>query len=137
MGMHTVMGLQRMFPDYFKQMVFLGVGAIDFDRFKGKDEFDHLKASVEDSLKKYDALAGKWGFASESRAAFGVDVVEQLEELCTKVAHDYPRAVFFCGDIIFQIPSFLTRLLHAGTAEELQRRIRSRGLSLVVMPIRV
>jgi len=136
-GMHTVLGLQRMFPDYFKQMIFLGVGAIDFDRFKGRDEFENLKASVEGALKKYETLAAKWGFASESRCTFGVDVVEQLEELCGKVAHDYPRAIFFCGDLIFQMPSFLTRMLHAGTAEELQRRIRSRGLPLIVMPIRV
>jgi hypothetical protein len=35
------------------------------------------------------------------------------------------------------MPSFITKLLHARTAEEMQRRFRTRGLPLIVLPIRV
>jgi len=136
-GLHTVMGVQRIFPEYFKQAVFLSVGAVDFDRFKGQHEVENLKASVETDLKKYVTLAEKWGFASESRAGFGVDLIEELEGLSVAVSKDYPRSVYFCGDLVFHIPSLLTRLLHARTGEELQRRFRDRGLPLIVMPIRV
>ena len=136
-GLHTVMGVQRIFPEYFKQAIFLSVGALDFDRFKGQHEVENLKASVATDLKKYVTLAEKWGFASESRAGFGVDLIEELEGLSVAVSKDYPRSVYFCGDLVFHIPSLLTRLLHARTGEELQRRFRDRGLPLIVMPIRV
>jgi len=136
-GLHTVMGVQRIFPEYFKQAVFLSVGAVDFDRFKGQREVENLRAAVETDLKKYVTLSEKWGFASEWRAGFGVDLIEELEGLSVKVSEDYPRAVYFCGDLIFHIPSLLTRLLHARTGEELQRRFRDRGLPLIIMPIRV
>lgn len=136
-GMHTLLGLQRVFPGYFHQMVFVSVGTVDFDRFKGQAEVENLKASVTEALHRYVALVERWGYAGEARSAFGVDAVEELEVLCAGVAADYPRAVFFCGDLIFHLPSALTRLLHERTAEELQRRLRSRGLPLLVIPIRV
>jgi amino acid transporter len=136
-GLHTIMGVQRIFPEYFKQLVFLSVGQVDFDRFKGQQEVANLKAKVEEELKKYVALAEKWGFAAQWRAGFGVDLIEELEELSGQVVKEYPRSVYFCGDLVFQIPSVLTRLLHARTGEELQRRFRERGLPLIVMPIRV
>jgi hypothetical protein len=96
-----------------------------------------LKASVESDLKKYKALAEKWGFAAEYRAGFGVDLIDELEELSAAVGADYPRSVYFAGDLVFTLPSLFTRLLHARTGEELQRRFRERGLPLIVMPIRV
>ncbi|HVE43483.1 MAG TPA: APC family permease [Planctomycetota bacterium] len=136
-GLHTLMGVQRIFPEYFKQLVFISVGQVDFDRFKGQHEVENLKASVESDLKKYKALAEKWGFAAEFRTGFGVDLIDELEELSAAVVKDYPRSVYFAGDLVFTLPSLFTRLLHARTGEELQRRFRERGLPLIVMPIRV
>jgi hypothetical protein len=136
-GMHTLLGLQRIFPGFFKQMVFVGVGVVDFARFRGEHEAEAFRKAMNDEMARYVALAEKWGYAAEYRVNFGVDLMEDLEELCVKVGQTYPRAVFFCGDLTFTIPSFLTRLLHARTAEEMQRRFRMRGLPLIVMPIRV
>ena len=136
-GLHTILGVQRIFPDVFKQMVFLSVGVVDFDRFKGESEVEGLRTSVENELKKYVSLVEKWGFAAQSHAGFGVDLIEELERLSVQVSRDYPRAVYFCGDLVFTMPSILTRLLHARTGEELQRRFREKALPLIVMPIRV
>ena len=132
-----MMGVQRIFPDYFKQLVFVSVGQVDFDRFKGQHEVEHLKGTVEENLKKYKALAEKWGFAAEYRVGMGVDLIDELEELSVGVAKDYPRSVYFAGDLVFTMPSIITRVLHARTGEELQRRFRERGLPLIVMPIRI
>ena len=115
----------------------LAFAAANFARFRGEKEADEFRAGVNAELAKYVTLVEKWGYAAEYRAAFGVDLIEELEDLSVRVAKDYPRAVFFCGDLTFTIPSFLTRLLHARTAEEMQRRFRNRSLPLVVMPIRV
>jgi hypothetical protein len=113
------------------------VGQVDFDRFKGQHEVENLKATVEQGLQKYKALAEKWGFAAEYRVGMGVDLIDELEELSVQIGKDYPRAVYFGGDLVFTLPSLFTRLLHARTGEELQRRFRERGLPLIVMPIRI
>jgi amino acid transporter len=136
-GLHTVMGVMRIFPDYFKQMVFISVGQVDFDRFKGQDEVEHLKKTVEEALQKYKALAEKWGFAAEYRVGMGVDLIDELEDLSVQCGKEFTRAVYFAGDLVFTLPSIFTRLLHARTGEELQRRFRERGLPLIVMPIRI
>jgi hypothetical protein len=136
-GMHTLLGVNRVFPGYFKQMVFVSVGVVDFDHFKGQQEVEQLRDRVEGDLRRFVDLAQRWGYAAESRMSFGVDLVAELEELCAQIAKDYPKAVFFCGDLVFQIPTFLTGLLHDRTAEELQRRMRVRGLPLLILPIRV
>src|SRR6185503_16680315 len=125
------------FPDYFKQMVFISVGHVDLERFKGQHEVEHLKSMVEEGLKKYKALAEKWGFAAEYRVGMGVDLIDELEELSVQVGKDFTRSVYFAGDLVFTMPSIITRLLHARTGEELQRRFRERGLPLIVMPIRI
>jgi hypothetical protein len=67
----------------------------------------------------------------------GVDLIDELEELSVQVGKDFTRAVYFAGDLVFTMPSIITRLLHARTGEELQRRFRERGLPLIVMPIRI
>jgi len=137
MGLHMLMNVQRLFPSFFRQMVFVSVGLVDFDRFKGGREIVHLRRSVEESLARYVALVKRWGYPAEMHWSVGTDVVEELTELCEKVRRDYPRAIFFCGDLVFQIPTFITRLLHDGTAQELTRRLHTLGLPVLPMPIRV
>ena len=136
-GMHTLLGVQRLFPNYFRQMVFASVGLVDFDRFKGEREITSLRSTVETEVGRYITLVERWGFPAEARAGYGVDVSEELEALCAKIATDYPRSVFFCGDLVFQLPTSVTKMLHDQTAEDLQRRLHLRGLPLFVIPIRV
>jgi amino acid transporter len=137
MGLHMLMNVQRLFPNYFRQMVFVSVGLVDFDRFKGDREIVHLRRSVEETLARYVVLVKRWGYPAEMHWSVGTDVVVELTELCERVHRDYPRAIFFCGDLVFQIPTFITRLLHDGTAQELTRRLHTLGLPVLPMPIRV
>lgn len=136
-GLHTVMTVLRLFPNYFKNFVFVSVGDIDYDRFKGEKEVQRLRDSVQTELDKYVAVARKWGFPAESRSALGVDVVEEAVRLCPEVAKEFPRAVFFAGKLAFQQPGILTRLLHEQTGEEIQRRLQFQGLVVIMIPIRV
>ncbi len=96
-----------------------------------------LAAVLVADVAGYSRLVERWGFPSETRVAHGVDVCDEIETLCAQIATDYPRAVFFCGDLVFQLPTAITGMLHDRTAEELQRRLHLRGLPLIVVPIRV
>jgi amino acid transporter len=136
-GIHTLLSILRNFPDYFRNFVFVSVGDIDFDRFKGAAEVENLRRSVEVELEKYVALVKKWGYWGEFRLAMGVDVVDEAAETCQKISREIPRAMFFAGHLVFEQPSVVTRLLHEQTAPEIQRRLQFSGLTLILLPIRV
>jgi hypothetical protein len=136
-GIHTLLTVLRLFPSYFKNFVFLSVGDIDFDRFKGAREVEKLRQSVEGDLARYVELARKWGYYAEYRCSLGVDVVDEAAKLCPSVAHDFPRSIFFAGHLLFEQPGFITRLLHEQTGEEIQRRLQFEGLPVIMLPIRV
>ena len=90
---------------------------------------------MESDLKKYKALAEKWLRRRVPRG-LRVDLIDELEELSASVAKTI-RVGVLRRRPAFTLPSLFTRLLHARTGEELQRRFRERGLPLIVMPIRV
>ncbi len=137
LGIHTLMMILKLFPGYFRNFVFASVGDIDFDRFKGTREVENLRESVRQELEKYEALARRWGFHAEHRMALGVDVVEEAASLCPTIMREFPRSIFFAGTLVFEQPTFVTRLLHEQTGEEIQRRLQFEGLTVIMLPIRV
>ncbi|MGO9057527.1 MAG: hypothetical protein ACLQU2_09095 [Candidatus Binataceae bacterium] len=79
------------------------------------------------------------GFSAELRLGIGPDVVRELRSLCLDVANEFPRAVFFAGQLVFseEIDGFFTRFLHNHTALELLRWLQLHSLSLIILPVRV
>lgn len=59
--------------------------------------------------------------------------------MCFEVAEEFTHCVFFAGQMVFDDEgrSFLSRFLHNHTALELLRSLQARGLSLVILPVRV
>jgi len=52
--------------------------------------------------------------------------------------HDqYPRAVMFAGELVFDEPRWYDRLLHNETAFAIQRRLRFAGVPMVILPVRL
>jgi amino acid transporter len=137
LGIHSLLNLFRVFPNQFKQVVFVSVGAIDTGKFKGADEIDALRASTESDLQKYVDFARKLGLPAEYRFAIGTDIVDELEQLCLKASEDYPRSVTFGGQLVFQKERAVVRWLHNQTCPALQRRLAFHGLPMVILPVRV
>lgn len=81
-GVHLLMALLRMFPNLYKNIVFLSVAVVDSGQFKGPDELERLKQSTEQSLGKYVELANRLGYPAASRMIVSTDVVDAGEELC-------------------------------------------------------
>jgi amino acid transporter len=137
MGIHSFLALHRFFPGHFKNFVFVSVGVIDSDRFKGRAELDNLRTSIQADLDKYVQLAQKMGLYAESEMLLETDVIEGLEKLCQQVAQKWNKKVFFTGQLAFEGETFWTRFLHNQTSFALQRRLLFSGLEVVILPIRV
>lgn len=134
---HSLLNLQRLFPNHFKNIVFISVGVIDSGQFKGLKEIENLRKSKEEDLKSLVEFANCLGWYAESRCSLGVDLIAELEKLCKKVAGEFPRSVFFAGHLVFDKEPYLARLLHNQTPFALQQRLYFNGMDMMILPIRV
>jgi hypothetical protein len=137
LGIHTMLNAIRLAPDHFKSFVFISVGVIDTGNFKGSGAVESLHDYCEDSLNKYVDLGRRLGMPSTSIYSIGTDAVDELEHNCLEIAHKYPKATFFAGQLVFQKDTWLHRLLHNQTAYSLQRRLQWAGVPMVILPTRV
>jgi amino acid transporter len=136
-SVHTLLNVQRLFPNYFKNIVFISVGVIDTGQFKGHGEIESLKRKTEENLKSFVEYANCLGWYAESRYGLSVDLISELEALCQAVAKEFPRTVFFSGNLVFEEENVLTRLLHNHTPFTLQQRLQFAGHDMMILPIRV
>ena len=137
LGIHTLMAALRQFPDQFKNAIFLSVGVIDSGVFKGEETLDRLRQQTERALHKYVELAAGQGIPATCRFAIGTDLIAELERLCLETARDFPRAIFFAGQLAFQRQRWYQSLLHNQTTFALQERLHPAGHTLVILPARI
>jgi amino acid transporter len=138
LGIHAIFSIRKLFRyQEFKNLIFIQVGRIDSAKFKGVEEIENLRHSVEEGLSAYADLARRMGYASEFRLALGTDVPTEISRLCERIAADYVEPVFFSAKLIFARENFVNRFLHNQTSMELQRRLLFEGLNMIVLPIRV
>jgi amino acid transporter len=137
LGLHTLLAVMRMFPKVYRNFVFVQVGVLDAGNFKGAAEVENLREHSQREVERYVAYMKRHGFYAESQIALGTDIVDEAAKLCDTVAHRFPQAQFFAGQLVFQDESLMTRLLHNHTVFELQRRLYRHGWPMLILPIQV
>ena len=136
LGIHALLTIIRMFPGQFRNILFVSVAVIDYDRLRGSKEIEELRKSTDEQLRKYVDFAHRAGFAADSRMAMGTDPVDEVEEMCTRLQREYNQCVVFGGQLAFAHETLWTRMLHSQTAFEIQRRLQFAGLPVVILPVR-
>jgi hypothetical protein len=136
-AMHSLLNVIRMFPQHFKNFIFLSVGNVDVESFVGHKELEQMRNMVNENLQYFVDYCHQYGMASEAYAAFGTDTVEELTKLSEKVSLKYSNCIFFSSKIIFDNDNFMTRMLHNETALTLQHTLHLIGKELVILPVKV
>lgn len=136
LGLHSVLAIPGLFGNHFQNFVFISVGVIDSNKFKGTAELENLKASTEEMLQKYVKFVRQHGRHAEYWYALGTDAVDEIEELCARIHKTFRRTVFFAGKLVFSEENLLTRQLHNQAANTIQRRLQFKGMQMVVLPVR-
>lgn len=137
LGIHSLLSIQRFFPGYFHNVVFVSVAVIDSGNFKGVDGVDELHRKVEHDLNRYVQFANRLRWPARFEMTVGTEAVSEAERLCREISRKYHRSVFFAGKLIFRHESWWQRILHNETAHAVQRRLEFDGLTMVVLPIRM
>ncbi len=137
LGMHVFFSVIRSFPGTFRNFVFLSAGVVDSTVFKGAEEVVNLGEDLRKQLRHYEEFVKGHGYYAEARSQVGTDVIEIIGHLAAETAKDFPNAVFFSGQIVFQEEGFITRFLHNQTAFLAQKKLVFAGLPMIVMPVRI
>ncbi len=137
LGLHTLLSIQRLFPNNFKNVIFVSAAVIDSVKLRGSDEVAHATAEGEEALQQYVNLAHKLGFAAEFRLGVGIEVIDEVNRICVQISKQYPRSIFFASKLIFERERWYQRLLHNETANQLQRRLQFDGLNSMILPVRI
>ena len=137
LGIHSLLQVQKYFPKYFKNTVFLSVGVVDSATFKGSAEVENLKRETESDLNRYVEYARNLGMHAEHHYSIGTDLLDEIVELCREVKTRYDRPVFFASKLIFPQENLANRLLHNQPPFAVQRRLQFEGMQTVILPIQV
>lgn len=137
-GLHTMLWVQRMFPDVFKNFVFITSGEVDSKVFADEELFKaEYTKNLKDIVNNYRYFCTSNGIESEGIYSYGVSGIAELIKLSKEVQEKYPNSVFFGGKLIFVDESWWTRLLHTNTAAVIQRELHLRGMQMIIMPMKV
>ena len=85
LGVHSLLTIQKLFPNYFQNFIFLSVGVIDSASFTNVKEVDEVRSRTEAALKRYVGLAHGLRLAADSRMSMGTEAVAEAEKLCAVV----------------------------------------------------
>jgi amino acid transporter len=69
LAIHSLLSISRLFPNHFKNIVFVSVGVIDSGRFKGLSEIENLRRLKEDDLKSFVEFANCLGWYARNSAS--------------------------------------------------------------------
>jgi amino acid transporter len=137
LGLHTFLGIPRLFPDIFGHFVFVQVGAVDAGSFKGAEELDRLKRETAASAERYAELARCHGFNAEAVTEVSHDIVGTIEAMSDGLLGRHPDAMLFGGQLAFTHETLWTRWLHNYAVYALQRLFCKRGVPFVIVPARI
>ena len=135
--MHTLLAALTLFPNQFKNVVFLTVGEIDIEQFHGQEKVARMQVEIDTRLERFSNWCERRGLATATYRAYGTETVDLLDRLSGEVLETFPNTIFFASKLLFANENFFTRLLHNSTPLALQRKLHSRGVTMVILPMKV
>ncbi len=135
--MHTVLWVQRMFPNHFKNFIFVSVGVVDVGSYGSDLALTKMQEKIERKLQYFIDFSHQHGMAAIGMSDYGNDPVVKLVDLAEQIESKYHNCVFFAASLISKVDNWFTRRLHSDTAVTLQRYLHLKGLQMVILPVRL
>ena len=136
-GMHALLWVQRMFPQHFRNFVFINSRAVDAHAYGGAQDMEAMKVEANVALRYFENFCHSNGLAAKSYLSFGTDPIDGFVELAARVREDFPNSIYFTSQLVFERDNFLIRLLHNQAALVMQQRLHLAGMQMVILPMKV
>lgn len=134
-GIHTIMWVMRLFPNIFKNYIFISVGKVDVESYGGEKNLELMEAKVEMLLSYFYRYATSQGIPCKTYSAYGIHPVDEAVKIVEKIIKEVPNCVFFASKLILKNDNWLKRQLHNNSAFDLQRRLNELGQRMMIIPM--
>lgn len=134
-AMHTVLWTQRLFPNYFRNYVFVSYGEVDIGSFGSEDALIKLKEQTAGLLDYLVQYMQQNGYHAEAYSNYGTDVIEGIYHLAETINEKYPNTLYFTSRYVYPSENWLTRILHADFSIIIQRRLQHLAIKMLVLPL--
>jgi len=134
-GIHMVDRVRAMFPDHFRNIVFVSIGTVDSQAFGSDQALRTLQYQTRAALDGLVNYGHVLGFGSRWYDAYGSDRLVEMERLALEVRGEYPHSVFFASRLVFEHEHWWNRWLHHHTPLAMQRILNEQGMELVILPV--
>lgn len=135
LAQHSIANVIQFFGDSVHHFVFLHIGLIDTESFKGEEEILALKDQMNHEVQKVVKTMKEKGYSAEGKISIGVDIADEIEKLAVDVSEKYPHCIFYGGQLVLPRDTFITRYLHNQTLYAIQRRLLDMQLPLIIVPV--
>lgn len=137
-GLHALLWVRRLFPDVFKNFIFLTSGEIDSESLANDEMYkNQYRKNLHHIIESYRLFCTRNKLPSEGLFSYGVDEISELIKLSEYIEQDYPDCVFFASKLVFVDENWWSRLLHNNTVDVLQRKLHLQGKQMVILPMKV
>lgn len=102
LGIHTTLGIVRIFPGIYKNFIFVEIGVVDAGNFRGSEEITYLEENVSGDVQKYAKYRIARGFRAESRSVIGPEIITTAFIIARELAETYSNVTFFGGQLVFK-----------------------------------
>lgn len=136
-GLHALLWVQRLFPNHFKNFVFINVRTVDTLVYGGRQDLEGMQTQARSALAYFVNFCHSYGLASKSYLGYGTDAIEEFVRLAGEVTKEFPNTIFFTSKLIFRRDNWLIRLLHNQAALDIQRQLHLEGRQMVILPLQL
>ncbi len=135
LGVNTLNNILTTYPQFYSNIIFVSVGLIDQNLFKGEQSIDLIEKRMAINLNKYAQLAKSKGLKVKTYSKIGVDIAETLEDIILEIKTNFQNITVYSGKLVFDKEEPYHRVLHNQTALNLQSRLQKHQIINVILPI--
>ncbi len=137
MTMHTLLWIQRLFPNYFKNFIFVRVGLIDMQSYGVEKALASMQNEVESRLDYFIHFIQDKQLSARKISSYAIDPAEKLSCITDELITEFENPIFFASKLVFERDTWFVRWLHNETAFTLQRQLYSKGSMMMILPMKI
>jgi len=136
-GMHTLLWVQRLFPNYFKNFIFVSVGLVDVKSYGAEETLEKMQHEVETNLSFFENFCRSRGMPVRTYSAYCTDPVAECTRIAQEIGEEIPTCIFFASQLVMETDNWFTRQLHNETAFAVQRKLHLQGKQMMILPMKL
>lgn len=133
--LHTILWVERMFPQHFKNYVFVSYGQVDTGSFGSESALKRLQKNTNRVLNGLSDFSSQHGIANEAYCAFGAAPIDDIISMAEKINATYDNAVYFAPRYVYKHDNVFSRYIRGDFINLVQRKLQNIGTKMLVLPL--